>query len=93
MTPIFMEYNQTLNLFKKVDAYGDHHVVVSSSGWFEMEQTIKRSNYKYLQFAAILAEGAIALSVTLSGCALFVNLNIFQVLPSLIVKVILPICM
>ena len=43
----FREYNQTLQLFKKVDAYGDHHVVVSSSGWFEMEQTIKRGDYKY----------------------------------------------
>jgi hypothetical protein len=32
---------------KKVDAYGDHNAVVSSSGWFEMEQTIKRHEYRY----------------------------------------------
>ena len=45
------------------------------------------------QFTGILAEGAIALSVTLSGGALVANLKLFQVLSSLIVKVILAICM
>jgi hypothetical protein len=29
-----------------VDSYGEHNVVVSSSGWFEMEQTIKRYEYR-----------------------------------------------
>jgi hypothetical protein len=43
----FREYSQTLKLFKKVDAYGSHNVVVSSSAWFEMEQTIKRYEYRY----------------------------------------------
>ena len=43
----FREYKQTLNLFRKVDAYDNHNVVVSSSGWFEMEQTIKRREYRY----------------------------------------------
>ena len=38
----FREYDQTIKLFKKVEDHGDHTVVVSSSGWFEMEQTIKR---------------------------------------------------
>ena len=47
MTLRFREYKQTLNLFKQADAYGDHNVVVSSSGWFEMEQTIKRHEYRY----------------------------------------------
>ena len=47
MTPRFREYNQNLHLFKKVDAYGEHSVVVSFSSWFEMEQTIKRYEYRY----------------------------------------------
>ena len=38
----FREYNQTIRLFKRVEDHGDHTVVVSSSGWVEMEQTIKR---------------------------------------------------
>ena len=42
MTLRLREYSQTLKLFKKVDAYGEHNVVVSSSAWFEMEQTVKR---------------------------------------------------
>ena len=41
----------------------------------------------------ILAEGAIALSVTLSGGALFASSKLFQFLSSLIVKVILAIFM
>ncbi len=44
------------------------------------------------QFTGILAEGATALSVKLSGGALFAHLKLFQVLSSLIVKVILAIC-
>jgi hypothetical protein len=47
MTLRFREYNQTKRLFKNVDAHGDHKVVVSSSGWFEMEQTIKRGEHRY----------------------------------------------
>ena len=47
MTLRFREYHQSLKLFKKVDAYGDHNVVVSSSGWFEMEHTIKRCECRY----------------------------------------------
>ena len=43
----FREHHQNSKLLKKVDAYGDHNVVVSSSGWFEMEQTIKRHEYRY----------------------------------------------
>ena len=38
----FREYNQTIKLFKREEEHGDHTVVVSSSGWFETEQTIKR---------------------------------------------------
>ena len=38
----FREDNQTIRLFKRVEHHGDHTVVVSSSGWVEMEQTIKR---------------------------------------------------
>jgi hypothetical protein len=38
----FREYNQTIKLFKRVEDHGDHTVVVSSSGWVEMEQTSKR---------------------------------------------------
>jgi hypothetical protein len=47
MTLRFREYNQTVRRFKNIDAHGDHTVVVSSSGWFEMEQTIKRHDYRY----------------------------------------------
>ena len=47
MTLRFREYNQTIKLFKNVDAHGDHSVVVSSSGWFEMEQTIKRYESRF----------------------------------------------
>ncbi len=38
----FTENKHTLKLFKEADRYGDHNVVVSSSAWFEMEQTIKQ---------------------------------------------------
>ena len=34
-------------MFRRVDAYGVYNVVVSSSAWFEMEQTIKRYAYRY----------------------------------------------
>jgi hypothetical protein len=47
MTLRFREYHQTIKLFKKVDAYGDHNAVVSSSGWFEIEQTMQRHDYRY----------------------------------------------
>ena len=47
MTLRFREYSQTLQLFKVVDAYGDHNVVASSSGWFEVEHTIKRRECRY----------------------------------------------
>jgi hypothetical protein len=47
LTLRFREYNQTIKLFKNLDAHGDHKVVVSSSGWFEMEQTIKRHEHRY----------------------------------------------
>ena len=47
MTLRFREYSQTLKLFKNVDAYGEHNLVVSSSAWVEMEQTIKRFEYRY----------------------------------------------
>ena len=42
VTMKYREYHQTLKLFKKVSAYGDARVVVSSSTWFEYEHTIKR---------------------------------------------------
>jgi 3-phosphoglycerate kinase len=47
MTLRFREYSQTLKLFKNLDAYGEHNVVVSSSAWVEMEQTIKRYEHRY----------------------------------------------
>jgi hypothetical protein len=47
MTLRFREYNQTINLFKKVEAYGDDKLVVCSSGWFETEQTIQRHEHRY----------------------------------------------
>jgi hypothetical protein len=43
----FREYQQTLKLFKKVDHYGEDRVVLSSSGWYEREYTIKRGGYDY----------------------------------------------
>ena len=43
----FREYHQTLKLFKHVDDYGENNVVVSSSAWVEMKQTIKRYEYRY----------------------------------------------
>jgi hypothetical protein len=47
MTLRFREYHQTLKLYKNVDAYGEHNVVVSSSAWFAMEQIIKRYEYRF----------------------------------------------
>ncbi len=44
----YREYNQTLNLFKKVDAYGDARVVASSSGCFEYEHNVKTYESEYL---------------------------------------------
>ncbi len=42
VTMQYREYKQTLKLFKTVSAYGEARVVVSSSGWFEYEHTVKR---------------------------------------------------
>ena len=47
MTIRFREYNQTIKLFKHVKDHGEGSVVVSSSGWFEMEQTIKRHESRF----------------------------------------------
>ena len=47
MTLRFREYHQNLKLCTNVDDYGEHNVVVSSSAWVEMEQTIKRYEYRY----------------------------------------------
>ena len=46
MTLRFREYTHKFKLFKHVDGYGQHNVVVSSSAWFEMKQTIKRHDYR-----------------------------------------------
>ncbi len=43
----YREYHQTLKLFKKVSAYGEARVVVSSSAWFEFEHTVKRYESEY----------------------------------------------
>jgi len=58
--------------------------------------TIFIANHNFIRSPvrhSILAEGAIALSVTLSGGALFASWKLFQFLSSLIVKVILAIFM
>jgi hypothetical protein len=47
VTMQYREYKQTLKLFKKVSAYGEDKVVVSSSGWFEYEHTVKRYESEY----------------------------------------------
>jgi hypothetical protein len=43
----YRESHQTLKLFKKMGHYGEDKVVVSSSGWFEYEHTIKRYESEY----------------------------------------------
>ncbi len=43
----FREYRQTLKLFKKVERYGENKVVVSSSGWYESEESVERGVPKY----------------------------------------------
>ena len=43
----FREYNQTIQLFKKVERYGENNVVISSSGWFEHEHTVPRGEHLY----------------------------------------------
>ncbi len=43
----FREYNQTIQLFKKVERYGENNVVISSSGWFEHEHTVPRGEHRY----------------------------------------------
>ena len=47
MTIRIREYHQTLKLLKKVDAYSEHYVLLSSSAWVEMEQSIERYEYRY----------------------------------------------
>ena len=54
LTIRFKEYHHTLKLFKKIEHYGDGNVVVSSSAWHEMEQTIKRREHRYF---AMLSNG------------------------------------
>jgi hypothetical protein len=56
LTLRFREYNQTLQLFKKVEQYGEENVVVSSSGWFEHESTIARGKHLYF---CMLATGVL----------------------------------
>jgi hypothetical protein len=43
----FREYCQTIQLFKKVERYGENNVVISSSGWFEHEHTVARGEHRY----------------------------------------------
>ena len=43
----FREYRQTLKLFKKVERYGENKVVVSSTSWFEKEETVARGATRY----------------------------------------------
>ena len=43
----YREYHQTLKIFKKVGHYGEDKVVISSSAWFEYEQTVKRNESEY----------------------------------------------
>ena len=47
ITPRFREYSQTIQLFKKVERYGENNVVISSSGWFEHEHTVPRGEHRY----------------------------------------------
>ena len=42
VTMKYREYYQTLKLFKKVEAYGDARVVVSSSAWFEYDIILRK---------------------------------------------------
>ena len=43
----YKEYHQTLKLVKQVSVYGEDVVVISSSGWFEREHTLKRGECYY----------------------------------------------
>ena len=43
----FREYSQTIQLFRKVERYGENNVVISSSGWFEHEHTVPRGEHRY----------------------------------------------
>ena len=52
----FRECQQTLKLFKKEEHYGETRVVVSSSGWYEYETTIKQGDSTYF---CILCNGAL----------------------------------
>jgi hypothetical protein len=47
VTVRFREYKQTIQLFKKVERYGENNVVISSSGWFEHEHTVPREEHRY----------------------------------------------
>ncbi len=52
----FREYKQTLKLFKKEGEYGETRVVVSSSGWYEYETTIRQGGCSYF---CMLCNGAL----------------------------------
>jgi hypothetical protein len=52
----FREYKQTLKLFKKEQHYGETRVVVSSSGWYEYETTIRQGDSAYF---CMLCTGAL----------------------------------
>ena len=56
LTLRFREYKQTLKLFKKENHYGETRVVVSSSGWYEYETTIRQGEAAYF---CMLCNGAL----------------------------------
>ena len=58
VTMKYREYHQTIKLFKKVDHYGEDKLVVSSSSWFEHENTIKRNESSYF---CMLCNGSLLL--------------------------------
>ena len=43
----FREYHQVLKFLKVVERYGENKVVVSSSSWYEKEETVTRGEIKY----------------------------------------------
>jgi hypothetical protein len=47
MSMTYRKYNQTFKLFKKDNHYGSDKVVISSSGWYEYEYTIKKNTSEY----------------------------------------------
>ena len=56
ITMRFKEYHQTLKLCKKVHDYGEDVVVISSSAWFECEDTLKWGEHCYY---SMLCSGAL----------------------------------